>query len=119
MAWTIDEAETVASDLTLIFDHLFEHQMKQGYGPDEAAGLAARRISAIRELQVRLAMAPHIGTRHRIGHREIRNVTLDRTVFWFTLDESREIVSIEGVFHGGQDHLGRMLARLEAEGGDG
>ena len=35
---------------------------------------------------------------------------------WFMLDERARIVRVLGIFHGGQDHLGRMLARLIAEG---
>ena len=37
-------------------------------------------------------------------------------MYWFTLDEVSETVRVLGIFHGGQQHLDRMLARLAAEG---
>ena len=119
MAWRIEQLPAVAGDLDLILDHAYEIQLQNGHAPDEALAIAIRRLDAVRAAQERLARAPHIGTLHVVGTATFRHVTLDRFVFWFSLDAEREVVTIEGVFHGGQDHLGRMLARLEAEGGDG
>ena len=59
---------------------------------------------------------PHSGTRHVVQGQEFRHITLNRAIFWFTLDEARRTICIEGIFHGGQDHLGRMLSRLTSEG---
>ena len=117
MAWTVKALPSVESDLDRIFDHVFHSQLTFGYGPDEAAALAAKRIRDIAAAKGRLANAPFVGTRHFVGDVEFRHVTFDRIVLWFSLDSTTETVTIEAIFHGGQDHLGHMLARLTRETG--
>lgn len=91
------------------------------FGYDLAAAdlLAAKRVYEIQGHFSRIAIAPQRGERHRFRGLEIRHLTIDRAIYWFRLDEARKTIVIEGIFHGGQDHLGRLLSRLTAEGGAG
>jgi plasmid stabilization system protein ParE len=42
----------------------------------------------------------------------LRNVTKDKTVFYFTVHEDLEEVRVLAIFFGGQDHIRKMLMRL-------
>ena len=88
------------------------------FGHDLAAAdkLASDRIAVIRRTARALAKAPHRGTRHQVGARDLRHVTIDRAIYWFTLDEGAQVLRIEAIFFSGQDHLGRMFDRLTGEG---
>jgi plasmid stabilization system protein ParE len=117
VAWTVEDADEIASDLAAIADHLVDAHLGHGHSFDEALALARRRIDAILDGRSRLGAAPRRGTRHVLEGNEYRHATMDRAIYWFTLDEAAQVVRVLGIFHGGQDHLGRMLARLTAEGG--
>ena len=120
MAWRIEVTHDAVEDQRRIFRHLFEiHRREFGHGPSEAADKAERRSRAIDAGIVRIAKAVHIGTRHVIQGHEFRHLTIDRAIYWFTLDEAARCVRIEAIFFGGQDHVARMLDRLSArtEGG--
>ena len=82
--------------------------------PDWPVCIAANRD----EFKARPSAGPRVlqETPRAIGGLDLRHVTIDRAIYWFTLHEDAQVVRIEGIFHGGQDHLGRMLARLTAEG---
>ena len=117
LAWKIEESPRAQADLRAIFRHLYDvHRRDFGSEAGVARDLAAARVQAISKGRHRIAGAPHRGTRHAIGGLDLRHVTIDRAIYWFTLHEDAQVVRIEGIFHGGQDHLGRMLARLTAEG---
>ena len=103
-----------------IFTHLFNaHHHDFKYGTREARDLAADRVREIDQNSHRLRATPYIGTKHEIVGATLRHVTFNRTIYWFEVDERTETVRVLGIFHGGQDHLARMLARLTAEGGAG
>ena len=114
--WKIEERPSVERDLDQIFDHAVAAALGHGYGPDEAVAMAAARLTRIARARDRLARTPYIGTRRIIDGFEYRNVTLERCVLWFTLDEDRQVITLEGIFHGGQDHAATMFSRLGAEG---
>lgn len=116
MAWTTEDAEAVESDLEAIFEHLFDSHLHFGHTIREAGIMAAQRVDAIATRRLTLANAPHRGTRHSLGGRSYRHVTIDRAIYWFTLDEAAEVLRIEAIFFGGQDHLDRMFTRLQEEG---
>lgn len=114
MDWTVERAADAEHDRLAIFrHHLRAHHELQGLDLEAAADIAERRIREVDAATDRLARTPRIGTRHPGG---LRHVTFDRTVVWFTLDEATRTVRVLGLFHGGQDHLGRMMARLGAGG---
>lgn len=78
--------------------------------------MSRARVFAIEAGFARLAKAPHRGTRHTIGDRTYRHITIDRAIYWFTLDEGAQVLRIEAIFFGGQDHLDRMFTRMREEG---
>lgn len=120
MAWKIEVTEAATEDLRRIFRYLFEtHRDGFGHSAREARDRAAERVRTIRANAARLATAPHRGTFHEIDGRIYRQLTMERSVYWFSLDEAGQTVRVIGIFHGGQDHLGRMLGRLTGEGGGG
>lgn len=116
MAWTIEDAPRVETDLEAIFDHLFASHLIFGNSEREAAMLAAQRVDGIARARLGLARAPYRGIRHDIGGLHFRHVTIDRAIYWFTLDEGHAVLRIEAIFFGGQDHAGRMFARVTSEG---
>lgn len=118
MDWRVELADIAKEDLRAIFRHLFSvHHHHFGKRRFDAADAAEARVAKIASNATRLAKAPHIGTHHRFDGRDYRHVTIDRAVYWFALDDGAQAVRILGIFHGGQDHLDRMMARLTAEGG--
>ena len=59
-----------------------------------------------------LGEVPHQGTlRPHLGD-GIRNVTKNRAVYYFDVDDSKKLVRVLAVFFGGQDHDARILLRL-------
>lgn len=117
MAWRVEVSAEAERDLGLIFDHLFQSYRGFGDTEDEAFERAARRIRDIQQAAADLARAPHPGTRRDDILPGLRNVTADRAIFWFDLDEPAETVRILAIFFGAQDHVRHMLARLL--GGEG
>ena len=117
MEWWTEDAEEVPGDLDAIFEHLHASHLAFGESPAAAARLAEERVVAINRARFRLVRTPRIGTRHMIGPQECRQVTMDRAIYWFELHDDRRTIRFLGIFHGGQDHLGRMMRRLGA-GGD-
>ncbi|RVT83334.1 type II toxin-antitoxin system RelE/ParE family toxin [Rhodobacteraceae bacterium CCMM004] len=117
MGWQVELTRTATADLDDIFEFCYSTALGRGDTNAEAFARASGLVARILGHRVRLANVPHIGTRHRIAGRTVRHVTFDRAIFWFTLDEDAQVVRIEGIFHGGQDHMGRMLRRFMDEGG--
>lgn len=112
MAWKIEVSAEAEHDLELIYDHLVQSYLHFGEPTDEALTRAADRISAV-ELSLRnLATAPNRGTLRDDIRPGLRNVTVNRAIFWFELDESARLVRVMAVFFGGQDHVRHMLSRL-------
>ncbi len=92
------------------------HHESLGHDLASADAQASRRIGVITHNLERIANAPHMGTRITAPTGTFRFVSFERTVYWFRLKADTETIVVESIFHGGQDHLGRMMARLMAEG---
>ena len=112
MAWRTEFAAEAGRDFALIFDHLFVAYQDFGEPGADAFEKAARRVQGIRAVAEGIANAPYRGTLRDDIAPGLRFVTVDRTVFWFDLDEERQAVRVLPVFFGGQDHIRHMLARL-------
>jgi len=112
MAWAVEFSEEAENDFALIFDHLFGSYVDFGETREEGFERAARRVMEIRKAGEDIAKAPHRGTIRDDIVPGLRNVTMDRAIFWFDLDDDRRIVRILGVFFGGQDHIRHMMVRL-------
>lgn len=117
MALKAEFSRPAREDLRALYRYLVDLQQTR-FGHDLAGAdkLASERIAIILQNGRKLAEAPFRGTRHRIGSLEIRHVTINRAIYWFTLDEPAGVLRIEAIFFGGQDHLGRMFERLTSEG---
>jgi len=108
----IVRGDGVDRDLELIFDFLVGAAEELGEDAASAFSLAETRLSRIEANMRMLGRAPLQGTlRPHLGE-NIRNVTKDRAVFYFDVDEGRRKIRILAVFFVGQDHEARILLRL-------
>ena len=112
MAWTVEFSRASEHDLSLIFDHLFEAYNDLGETETEAFDHAAERVMGIRDSAVGLSMNPQRGTLREAHGPNVRNITINKAIIWFQLDEERQTVRILAFFFGGQDHIRQMLRRL-------
>ena len=114
----IEFAPEARDDLRALFRHLYETHSTFGRSVREARDLARARARQVEANAQRLALAPGMGTRHDDLMQGLRHVTLDRAIYWFTVDEALQRVRVLAVWHGGQDHLARMMRRLTGAEGE-
>ncbi|AKS45169.1 hypothetical protein SAMN05444287_0261 [Octadecabacter temperatus] len=112
MAWTVEFAADAEHDLSLIFDHLFATYKDLGEPDDIAFENAAARIIGIKQSATDLASNPYRGTRRDKIAQDLRNITINKAIIWFQIDEARKVVQVLAFFFGGQDHFRHMLRRL-------
>ena len=112
MVFEIVRSRDSIKDLELIFDHLVESYVNLGDTPADATNRAADRIRAIRADMQAIANAPHQGTLLSPIAMGLRSVTKNRAIFYFDVDDERQLVVVLAVFFGGQDHRQHMLRRL-------
>jgi toxin ParE1/3/4 len=112
LAFEVVRSRASDRDLEILFDHLVEVHQALGDPPGEAFERAAARVRAVETDMERLGLAPHQGTLREDLRPGLRQATRNRAVFYFEIDEVRQELRVLAVFFGGQDHLGRMLARL-------
>ncbi|MBI1187644.1 MAG: type II toxin-antitoxin system RelE/ParE family toxin [Alphaproteobacteria bacterium] len=110
--YRIERLPQVADDLRDILRFLIRSQIRVGEPFDRAKARAAKRVRAIIESTKTLAAAPHQGTLRPDLMPGLRNVTKDRAIFYFTVDDEARVVPVLAVFFGGQDHQRAMLKRL-------
>lgn len=109
---TIVFAGDALDDLTLIENYLIESYAAFGESEAEARAHAEGRVDAIISTPERIATAPRRGTSHDELLPGLRQMTIDRAVYWFSLDEARRQIRILAIFLGAQNHQRRMLVRL-------
>ena len=112
MAWRIEVAATAKRDIDLLFDHLAESYIAFGEAPPTAAERASARIEEILDTMDRIATAPQRGEPHDDLLPGLRHLTLERTIYWYQIDEGQQTLRILAIFYGGQDHVRQMLLRL-------
>lgn len=112
MTWSIEFAAGAEADFALILDHLVQSYISFGDSPTEAADRAGQRLVEILDASLRIATAPHRGSRHDDLLPGLRQLTLHRATFWFVVDEPTSLIRVLAVFFGGQDQHRRMLIRL-------
>lgn len=112
MPWTVEFAFEAEHDLSMIFDHLFETYTNLGDLEDIAFEHAAERIRGIQESANALASNPFRGTKRDAIGPNVRNITINRAVIWFQIDEPEKAVRVLAFFFGGEDHTRHMLRRL-------
>lgn len=118
MVFELFRAPAADQDLNLIFEHLVESYLSLGDDLHDAVERAAARLKAIDSDMLALVRAPHQGSlRHQISP-GLRQVTNNRTIFYFKVGEARQEVKVLAVFFRGQDHEKHILKRLGKTFGD-
>lgn len=112
MTWRIEFAADAERDFALILHHLIDSYLSFGESRAEASQRAEQRLGAILDDSLRIAIAPHRGQRQDDLLPGLRQLTLGKATFWYTVDESRGMIRVLAVFFGGQDQQRRMLIRL-------
>ena len=112
MPFAIEFSAQSERDFELIFDHLFESYLSLGESVEEALDHAMRRIFDIRRAADRLSSFPICGTARDDILPGVRNLSIDRAIYWFDVDDATRKVRILAVFFGGQDYVRHMLVRL-------
>ena len=112
MTFRLEFSTAAEREFERIFDYLLDSCVGFGERPDEAIEHAAAQILEIRAAANRILTAPHRGERRDDILPGLRHLSLGQTIYWFEVDEGREIVRILGMFFAGQDHIRHMLARL-------
>ncbi|MCV6547616.1 MAG: type II toxin-antitoxin system RelE/ParE family toxin [Cohaesibacter sp.] len=112
MVWTIRVQPEAEDDLALIYDFLFQSYLDFGEAPDDAQERVVDRIRGITKNAYDLAQNPYCGTKRNDFGDGIRNITQNKAIIWFHVDEATKTVSILAFFFGGQDHVDHMLERL-------
>jgi len=111
MAYSVELAADARDDLVAIHDFLVDSYIAFGEDTADSFDRADARIDAIGKALRALGDLPAQGTLRpeiRIG---LRNVTKDRAVIYFDVDDNARVVRILAVFYGGQDHQRHMLQR--------
>ncbi|MBB4008727.1 type II toxin-antitoxin system RelE/ParE family toxin [Allorhizobium taibaishanense] len=112
MGFDVVRSTACDQDLDLIFDHLVESYLSLGDDLRAAFERAAARVRMIDADMKALGQAPHQGSLRPLIAPGLRQVTKNRAIFYFDVDETRREIRILAVFFGGQDHQRHMLARL-------
>jgi plasmid stabilization system protein ParE len=110
--WTVKRAAGVGADLEAIYDHLLAALLDFGEPASKAHARCSARIDEIEASIDALAQAPFQGVRDDDVLPGLRHVTKDRAILYFRPDPDRQVIELLAVFHGGQDHTRRMLARM-------
>ena len=114
MAFKVVRSAAYLRDLALILDHLAGAYLEFGEPPSDAFDHAVRRIRSINADVRSLGQAPYQGTLRPELAPGLRQVTKNRAIFYFEIDEERAEVRVLAAFFGGQDHQRHMLMRLGA-----
>ena len=112
--WSLEFAADAERDFELIFDHLVESYLEFGEDRDVAFERAIKRIRGIQVSANKLTLAPKQGALRPDILEGLRFVRIEKAVFWFVLEEQRQVVRVLAVFFGAQDHIRHMLTRALA-----
>jgi toxin ParE1/3/4 len=99
-------------DLAAIFDHMLESYRGLGDTAAEALDRAAARVRSIEATMAGLGRTAFLGRPRPDLLPGLRQLTTDRAVFSFRVDEASREVQVLAVFFGGQDARARTLVRL-------
>ena len=113
MAFKVVRTTQFDDDLDLIHDHLIESYINLGDAFSDAFDRAEARIEAIEMELETLAQSPHQGTLSPEIAPGLRHVTKNRAIFYFKVDDERQVILVLAVFFGGQDHGQHILKRLD------
>lgn len=112
MAFRTERTSQADADLESIFDHVLRTHSSFGYSMGEAIKLAEKRAETIERDMAAISNVPFQGTLRPEFGPGVRNVTKNKAIFYFFVDEDAEIVRVLSIFYGGQDHLAHMRKRF-------
>ena len=112
MTWTLEAVPNVQGDLVAISRFIRQSAIAKGEPRGRAIAMADTRLEKIAAAASALTRAPYQGTRCPELGPNIRRVTKNRAIFYFDLNEARQVIRLLAIFFGGQDHDARILARL-------
>ena len=112
MGFRLELSAEAERDFGLIFDHLLRSYLDFGESLERAVNHAETRVREIRVAAERILAVPYRGERHDDIRPGLRHVTIERAIYWFSVDEARRTIRVVAVFIGGQNHVLHMLARL-------
>lgn len=114
MGFRIARTEQFVRDLEVIFRHLIESYVDLGDDLAFAIARAEARMSRINHHTEAIAGMPYKGTINRDLGVNIRHITKDGAIVYFSVDDQQRVVLFLAIFFGGQDHLRHMTTRLSA-----
>lgn len=112
MAYEVRRSRACRQDLEHLFDHLVASYESLGEEAADAFGHAEERIALIEDQIDALGRAPHQGTLWPEVMEGLRWTTKNRVIYYFLVDDVEQVVSIQAVFFGGQDHRAHMIRRI-------
>jgi toxin ParE1/3/4 len=115
MAFKVIRTVQFEHDLDLIHDYLIQSYVDLGDAFSDAFDRALARIEAIETDMEALAQSPHQGTLSHAILPGLCHVTKNRAIFYFKIDDERQLILVLAVFFGGQDHGHHILSRLHPE----
>jgi len=119
MNYRVERTDDADRDLVASFDFLIESYAAFGEDLGDAIERAAKRLRRIHAAMEALGRAPHQGTLRPNLSPGLRSATKERAVFYFDVDDDRQIVRVLAIFFGGQDHQRLMLMRVRGKAGRG
>lgn len=111
MAFRVERTAQADEDFERIADYLIKVHLEFGRSMTEALSLARKRSLAIQRDMESLANAPRQGTLRPEFGDGVRNVTKNRTIFYFVADDSDAMIRVLAIFNGAQDHETLMRKR--------
>lgn len=112
MAFEVIRSTEFDRDLDLIHDHLIRSYIGLGDAPADAFHRAEARIEAIEAELEALAQSPPQGMLSAQIAPGLRQVTKNRAIFYFQVDDKRQNILVLAVFFGGQDHARHIQERF-------
>jgi plasmid stabilization system protein ParE len=112
MALEVVRSRASDQDIERIFDYLVEAYQALDDPVGAAIDRAAARLRGIEDAVEGLGRSPFQGTLRPDLLPGLRQVTKDRAILYFLVDEPAGQVRVLAVFFAGQDHHDRMRRRL-------
>ncbi|WP_137153724.1 type II toxin-antitoxin system RelE/ParE family toxin [Rhizobium sp. FKL33] len=112
MVFEVTRTKEIDRDLVSILRFLVTSYTALGEPISDAIENAERRVRRIEAEMMRLGAAPHQGTLLPELLHDLRCVTKDRAIFYFSVQAELRQIQVLAVFFGGQDHAQHIVKRL-------
>lgn len=112
MDFRIEFSDEAERDLDIIFEFLAKSYLDFGESVDEAVSHAIDRTREIKISTSRLSRTPHIGNMREDIVPGLRQITINKAIYWSKVDDANKTVRIIAIYFGGQDHQNLITGRL-------